>query len=315
MILSIGKYIGDTKITMDEKIAKFGGERFLKEITGFDSIYVESKKTQIEMAKCAIQDCLSKRPEVSIDEIGLLIFTANTLSKLSPTVAITLVHELGMRSENMLAFDLNCNCGGALVAMHTAQSIMQQNPGQTKYAMVVACDKFDFIRRDDVLVTHTYGDSASAVLLDQTLFKRYAFVQGNNTKYLKELQIPRDNFANCNGDIRLYADGNPSIEEVSNVVIPQFQKIREEQDINIDEVSTFCFTQGGKKMLGTIAEALNIPMDKIPFVGKVYGYLGVSCPIIALEDAISRGKLKRNDLVWMWSLGAGISSSMMVFEY
>lgn len=54
MILSIGKYIGDTKITMDEKIAKFGGERFLKEITGFDSIYVESKKTQIEMAKCAI---------------------------------------------------------------------------------------------------------------------------------------------------------------------------------------------------------------------------------------------------------------------
>lgn len=315
MILSIGKYIGDTRITMDEQVAKFGGEHFLKEIVGFDSICIESKKTQLEMAECAIKDCLEKRPEVFIDEIGILIFAANTLSKLSPTVAITLVHNLGMRSENMLAFDVNCNCGGALVAINIAQSLMSQNKASSKYALVVGCDKFDFVRSDDILVTHTYGDSASAMLLDNEGFKRYTFSQGNNTNYLKELQIPRDNFAACNGKLSLYAEGNPSIEAVSEVVIPQFMKLKEEQNIDVSDVSAFCWTQGSRKILYTIAKALDISMDRVPFIGKQIGYPGVSCPILTLDYAINTGLVKRNDLVWFWSLGAGISSTMMLLQY
>lgn len=315
MIVSTGKYVGNTTILMDDIINRYGQENFLRNIVGYESVCIESQKTQVEMAECAIRDCLSKCPEVKREEIGILIFTSNTPCQLIPNVAITLADKIGLRQNDIIAFDLNSNCGGELVALHTAQSIMTQNPQQAKYALIVGCDKFDYARSAENVVVNTYGDSASAVLIDQRPFETYAFLNENNTNYLKELQLPKSGFVECKGELSLYADGNPSLEDVIEIVLPQFHRLLEETDVDAERISAFCWTQGSRKIIETMAEQLGISVDKVPFTGNTIGYSAVACPMMTLDYAIENGMVKRNDLVLLWGLGAGISSTMMLLKY
>lgn len=49
--------------------------------------------------------------------------------------------------------------------------------------------------------------------------------------------------------------------------------------------------------------------------GDEYGYTGVTSPLIALADSISKNKIKRGDYVILWTAGAGIISSGTLIRY
>ena len=153
------------------------------------------------------------------------------------------------------------------------------------------------------------------MLMDNKGFNKYVFNQANRPKYISEIQLPKENFSKCNGDLKLYIEGSPSVEDIIGTVVEQFHRMQEEEQIDMNDIALICCSQGSKKVLEEVGKALEIEQDKIPFVAADLGYLAVCCPLFALDYAINHNIIKRNDLIWFWGVGAGIASSMIIFEY
>ena len=62
-------------------------------------------------------------------------------------------------------------------------------------------------------------------------------------------------------------------------------------------------------------ENLNVPFEKAHTAMHYYGYTGSACIPIAFNDAIEKGKLKENDLVFMIGSGSGLTFGSVAFRY
>lgn len=307
MILKHSVYLGNEIQDMQEVKDKYGVGDLFDALVKFDTRHVETELSQVEMAEVVLRECLEG---VDKEKVGVIIFTSNMSTKCVPSTALTLVSKVGLRKKDLVAFDLNSNCSGALSALNVAKELVKED----ELAVVVAVDKFTMVENEESPITHSYGDAATCMVIDK-YFDDYHFSQDNNTEYIEEMQLPYKEMVKGQNDMVMVVVGSPSFEEVMSLVGPQFEKVCKAVGKSKEEFFAFNFTQGSGKIIEGVSEILQLNKEKVPFTGKETGYAGVCCPLINLDYLVKNRGLKRGDLLFFWSLGAGVNSTMCVFRY
>jgi 3-oxoacyl-[acyl-carrier-protein] synthase III len=99
--------------------------------------------------------------------------------------------------------------------------------------------------------------------------------------------------------------------EVFKVAVRMFSEctaqILERNGFTANDVNLFIPHQANLRIIEAAAKRVNLPMERVFINVDRYGNTGAASVYVALEEAVSSGRLKRGDLVLLAAFGGGFA--------
>lgn len=301
----------------------------LLKVTGRNERYISDDPHENSLTM-AIEACekVIRNSNVDVNDINSVVFVSSTPEYLSPTNAIKIHEALGL-TRNAIAYDMNGNCAGMIIALDQVCRTMKTN-NKVKYSLLVGADLVvRYSRRSEAITYANFGESACAVLLENVedniednlsdFIDSSSYVDSSLSCYIN---FPPVGFSNVLPVDEVTAKDNRIIEwldfntdEAFASSVDSINEILGRNNLTKDDVKLYCLSQFAKKNIDMIRESLEEPEYKFPFVGDRFGYTGVTSPFMALADSIAEGKIQHGDYVILWTVGAGVVASCVLIRY
>ncbi len=325
-ILGMGSYAPSLCVT-NEDMAKIveTNDEWITTRTGIKSRRLADGeptwKMGAEAAKAAVE-----RAGIDVKDIGLIIDTTISNDFLTPSVACLIQNELG--AVNAAAFDLNAACSGFVYGVDAAKRYLQTDP-DLKYVVVVANETLSrIIDYTDRATCVLFGDGAAAAVLTRSdkLFTSYIGADGSGAHFLyskqhkvrhpfrtEEDEIDTGLFEA--GDTKLIQDGKEVYKFATKALPTAATKAAEKENVDIASIDWFIPHQANIRIIETAAKNLRVSMDKfIVNISEHGNTSSVSIPL-ALEEAISDGRVKKGDRICLVGFGAGLTLGAIIMDY
>ena len=257
-----------------------------------------------------------KRAGLEGKDIDMIVFSTQVPERTLPTNAMY-VHQAIGAEKHTVVMDSNANCAGMTAAVEQASRYMLSNP-RVKTALIVGSDANSLISNPEQEITYAnFGDASSAVILEKTEEKT-GFIDAIyevDSSNKDNIVYPEKGFSQSMGSKEyltfLPFDGAMAIP----VACQMIENLLERNNLKIDEIDSYCFSQFALSNIIKIQNHFTIPEKKIIYVGDKYGYTTTSSPFISLYEGIESGRIKRGDNILFWTIGAGHQMIAMLFKY
>ena len=314
-IMATGSYLPNKILTNHdlEKIVNTSNEWIVSRCGIHERHIVDTQDTTTHMAYQATLNALDKC-KIDKSQIDLIIVATSTPDMIFPSTACLVQNCLGLK--NIPAFDLQAACSGFIYGLTTADAFIKSNMAKT--VLVIGVDAIskiiDYSDRDTCVL---FGDGAGAVILQAStqpgiiLNKIYADGSGCDALLV--------NASFCNGKINgnpyLRMDGKAVFKMAIRNLSEVANQILAESQYTIDQIDWFIPHQANIRIIEATAKQLSIPMHKvITTVDKHANTSAASVPL-ALNDAITSGKIKLGDLLLLEGVGAGFTWGASLVRY
>lgn len=265
----------------------------------------------IEAAKA-----LLKKNGLEGADLDMIVFSSGTHEFSAPTDA-ALVHQAIGGKDACIVYDSNANCVGMVVAADQAARAMMTNP-RVKYALVVGSEQIArYYGERDYASKGLCGDAACAVLLERTEEEGSGFIDSayyTNSQRAEDMLFPAKGLAQMYNegleadDKKIYLHPEYNVNVAFPTAVSNIELLLQEHGYTKDDASVYILSQLNLSVIKEIAGNLGEDLAKFPYIGDKYGYTGTTSPFIALHHALEDGMVKRGDLFFLWSVGAGITS-------
>lgn len=285
-------------------------------------IIKNNEENVISMSVMASKKVLNET-NLSPESIDMLVFVSDTPQYTSPTNAMLIHNELGLKKANVI-FDLNDNCIGMITAIDFVSNYMQSNSG-IKNALIVGSQMVScFAREDDPITYATSGDGAAAVILQSRIEDKRRGVLGSNY-YTDSSLSDKMRFPAC-GMCKIF-DENIDKNAKKMIFIPHdvsffsdawtklITNMLNKNHLKPQNIEHYFFSQFSHADIYETLNKLNVDYSKHTFVANRYGYTGCTSPIFAFNDAFSRKKLHEDDYVVFCSVGIGFTMSAILYKF
>lgn len=259
------------------------------------------------------------------EDIDIIIFASNTPEYLTPSNAIKIHHTIGAKIDT-LAFDVNADCMGAILAINLASTLLKGNPKYKKALVVASTLMSAFSRQDDALAYATMSDAAVSILLEA---KEEEFERGilstecqTDSRFHDATQNPIHGFSSYlrsasndkeEGRLKSYPFDT---SEYPTIWANMIKNAIANTEYKIANVKFFIMSQFVEKMIVDTLEKLNVEnyKNKYNFLTPEIGYTGLCCEMFALKDAIDKKLINEGDLIVLGGTGIGSSNMMMSYK-
>lgn len=274
---------------------------------------IDNDENSLTMGIQVAKDVLAKA-EMKGSDIDMIMFSTQVPEYLLPTNAV-FVHNAIEGHNRTILMDSNANCAGMTVAVDNVSRYMLSNK-HVKNALVIGSDANSFISNPEQAISYAnFSDGSAAVILTRVDEDSVGFVDSifevdtsnkDNVVYppkgvSKSVSEPMD-FKPF--DITWFNEWTVMIEE-----------LLERNDMTIDDIDSYCFSQFGESTNQKIMRMFEIPQSKVIRVGHKYGYTSTSSPFVCLHEGIKDGRIKRGDTVLFWTIGCGHQMIAMIYKY
>ncbi|MGN0518621.1 MAG: 3-oxoacyl-ACP synthase III family protein [Acutalibacteraceae bacterium] len=257
------------------------------------------------------------------DDIDLIIFSSQTPEYLCPPNSVLLSDMLHLKNSVQM-FDQNVNCLGMVSATITIRNMMAGNPN-IKRALLVGSDNFTSICTEDNEYTYPVtADLGCALVFERSDDENSGFI-GHGASLsdcslaFDAVRYPRNgmkkSFEDSSYDRKSFWPKPLDIRPIDGAAKKLFFSYCDENGIDFKSIDHFCMSQFNHKMILNIIKSLGIDPEKYIYIGDKYGYTGTSSPFVALWYGIKTGKIKRGDLIGLWSLGLWWTTAVILFRY
>jgi 3-oxoacyl-[acyl-carrier-protein] synthase-3 len=244
----------------------------------------------------------------------LIIVGTITPDMLFPATACLVQDKIG--AKRAWGFDLSAACCGFVYALTTGVQLIAS--GANEKALVIGADKMSSILNyKDRTTCVLFGDGAGAVLLEPAEDNEGGLLDFNHR-------------IEGSGGWSLYMPGggslNPATEEtVAKKLHYVHQEGRqvfkyavrrgaetaiellERNGFTASDVSLLVPHQANSRIIDATAERIGLPPEKVLKNIHKFGNTTAATIPLALWDAHEEGRLKKGDLVLVWSVGAGFT--------
>ncbi len=270
-------------------------------------------ETTSTMGAEAVRRLLARRG-LSPDNVDALIVATATPDMMFPATACLIQDQLGL--SQAWGFDLSAACSGFLYAMTVGAQLVAA--GAHERVIVVGADLMSsIIDPFDRTTAVLFGDGAGAALLEPAepeygLLDFYHRVDGSGRN---DLLMPaggsllpasaatvagRQHFLKQNGKVVFKFAVTQMVESV-NVLLRR-------NGLTASDLTLVIPHQANQRILDAVAERLCVSHERVASVLARYGNTtGATLPL-ALDAALTEGKIKRGDLVVFAAVGAGFSA-------
>jgi 3-oxoacyl-[acyl-carrier-protein] synthase-3 len=245
---------------------------------------------------------------VAPEEIGLIILATATPDQTFPASATLVQAALGIN--DCIAFDVAAVCSGFLYALSVADSMIRG--GAADKAIVIGSETFSRILDwDDRGTCVLFGDGAGAVVLG-------AEESADGKRGILASKLHADGRHNQ----LLYVDGGPSTtgtvgklrmkgqEVFRHAVVNLASVLRETLDaagLSVEDVDWVVPHQANARILDATARKLRLAPEKVIMTVDRHANTSAASVPLALDVAVSDGRIKPGDLVVLEAMGGGFT--------
>ncbi|MBU3075248.1 3-oxoacyl-[acyl-carrier-protein] synthase III C-terminal domain-containing protein [Clostridium estertheticum] len=253
-------------------------------------------------------------------DIDMVMFSSQFPEYTFPSQSL-IVHNAINGKEDCMCMDTNTNCAGMLVTVEQTIRAMMGNP-HVKRALVIGSDYTSIHCRDDDELTYpNFADGAAAIILEKT--EEGGFIDsmcksngatwesvkypacGMSKVYKEELSV-RDRRLQWTPFEGLF---------IIDKAVTSIHALLNRNSLKIEEINSYCFSQYSKAFSNLGSEKLGVDINKFIYIGDAYGYTGTSSPFISFYEGVKTGRIKRGDIVCLWTVAINWTICTMLIRY
>jgi 3-oxoacyl-[acyl-carrier-protein] synthase-3 len=257
---------------------------------------------------------------LSPDDVDLLVVATCTPDHFFPSTACLVQKNLGVK--NAVAFDVSAACSGFIFGLSTVAGLLET--GQAKTALLIGADTLTrFTNWKDRGTCVLFGDGAGALVLQKTddPSSLLSVHHGSDCAPSDILAIP--------GGGSRYPLGSNGAEHPSHILM-EGKEVFKHAVTRMVEAAASALKKAGKtpedlaliiphqanlRIIDAVAKRFNMKEDRVFRNVHKYGNMSSATTIIALDEAIRSGLIKRGDLVELIAFGAGLTWGAAVLRW
>jgi 3-oxoacyl-[acyl-carrier-protein] synthase-3 len=324
-IVSTAHYLPERKVTnqeLNERFAALGNPEVIGKFTKSTGIlqrfYAPDDWATSDLAVPAAKEAL-KRAGRKPEDVDLIILGTDSPDYITPATSVVLQAKIG--AKNAGTFDVGCACASFPTALTIASGIIATNPG-IKTILVIGAYMMHRLADPNDPTIFFYGDGAGAAVVeagdkpgfigaamqaDGEFAKSWGIYSGGTFEPANETAVKEGRTK-----VKLVNRYPPEINDVGWPKL--FKRLCAENNFTANDVDQVIFTQVRKPTIELAAENCGVPIEKCHMIMDKWGYTGSACIPMALDDAISEGKIKSGDLVVMIGSGVGYNQAACAFR-
>ena len=310
-IRGVGHYLPEN-IVSNAKLAETvdTSDEWIKGRTGIERRHFAAEgQTTSDLAVRAAQAALDDAG-LKVDDIDAIVLATSSADLTFPSAATMVQAALGMTKG--FAFDLQAVCAGFIYALNMSDALILS--GKASRILVIGAETFSRIMDwEDRTTCVLFGDGAGAVILEAQEGVGLSNDRGILTSHLRSDGSHRD---------KLYVDGGPSstqtvghlrmqgrevfkhaVAMITDVIEAAF----EETGLTAEDIDWFIPHQANRRIIDASAKKLNIASEKVVLTVDQHGNTSAASIPLAIDVAVSDGRLKEGDLVLLEAMGGGFT--------
>lgn len=287
----------------------------LKSLGKSERYIIDNDENSLTMGIQAAKNVLAKA-EMQGSDIDMIVFSTQVPEYHLPTNAVFVHNAIGGHNRTIL-MDSNANCAGMTIAVDNASRYMLSNK-HVKNTLIIGSDANSFISNPEQEISYAnLADASVAVILTRVEDGLEGFVDSIcevDTSNKNNIVYPPKGTSNTVGKSEPM-DFKPFDITWFNECKVMIEELLERNDMTINDIDAYCFSQFGESTNQEIGRIFEIPQSKVIKVGHKYGYTSTSSPFVCLYEGIQDGRIKRGDTVLFWTIGCGHQMTAMIFKY
>ncbi|HEY0945377.1 MAG TPA: beta-ketoacyl-ACP synthase III [Opitutaceae bacterium] len=314
-ILGTGAYVPETILTNDELSKRVDtSDEWIHSRTGIRERRIAGpKETTSDMATAAAKRALDDAG-LTPAQVDLVIVATVTPDMPMPATACLVQHKLGIPA-HAACFDLNAACSGFIYALDTAWAML--GSGRYRHALVIGAEKFSSVLDwSDRTTCVLFGDAAGAVVLGPArdgstarLLGAKLYAEGGYTDLLcipgGGSSFPSPGPADPQRSVQMRG------REVFKIAVREMEdaarEILEQHGISADQISCVIPHQANLRIIDTIAQYLELPLDRFYVNLDRYGNTSAASIPLAIDEARRNGRIRTGDTTLLVAFGAGLT--------
>ena len=321
-IVSTGMYLPEIKVSNDVLRQRFAHlPDFIDKMEDSSGIrcrwHAPEDWATSDLALPAAKQAL-ERAGLKPEDVDLIILGTDSPDYITPATSVVLQYKLG--AVNAGTFDVGCACASFPTALASGAGWIATN-ANIKVVLVVGVYLMHKLAQIDDPMTFFYGDGAGAAVLvasDKPGFLGAAAQAGG--AYHKHWGIYSGGTFEP-ATVASVAAGRTTVKildryppEINHEGWPRLtRKLAAGCGFELADIDFIIFTQVRKPSIELVMADLGLPMEKTHMVMEDWGYTGSACIPMALDDALTKGKIHSGDRVVLVGSGVGYNQAAAAF--
>ena len=316
-IKSIGSYLPENILTnrdLEERVDT--SDEWIRSRTGIEKRAIANHdQATSDLALKASQEAIRKSG-IDINEIDFIIVGTCTPDVATPNVGVIIQNKLGLK--DCPAFSIEAACSGFIYALNIANKFIVS--GESKCALVVGAETLSRITDwEDRNTCVLFADGGGAAILkpSETPGIIYSDI-GADGSYSDLLYVPfgtsRKPLSEQPNDYFLHMKGN----EVFKVAVKKLESTALEainrNNLSVENIDWFVPHQANIRIIQAVAKRLKMPMEKVIVTLDQHGNTSAASIPLALDVAISDGRIQKGDTILLQGFGAGFTWGTLLFR-
>ena len=322
-ISALGTYVPPRVLTNAdlEKMVETN-DQWIVERTGIRERHIlEKGLATSDMAVEAAKQCLAERG-IEPTEVEAIIVATVTPDMLFPATACLVQDKLG--AKGAWGFDLSAACSGFVYALQVGCKLVES--GSHSKVLVIGADTMSSILDyTDRATCILFGDGAGAVLIEPAAEGEIGMID-----FLHEI----DGSGGCSlympagGSLHppsaesvakkmhyVHQDGQAVYKYAVRKMAEVTEKVLERSGIKGADLGCFIPHQANKRIILSTAERLGLSLERVIINIDRYGNTTAATIPLAMQTAREEGRLKKEDLVLIASVGAGFTAGASLLRW
>lgn len=312
-IAGIGSYLPSKVLTNTdiEKMVDTSNE-WIIERTGIHSRHIAAAdESAASLAEQAARKAIAAA-NIKNDDIDFIVVATSTPEKFLPSTACLLQERLGI-TNNCPAFDVTAACAGFNYALSIADQYIRA--GIIKNALVVGSEVLsrlvDWTDRGTCIL---FGDGAGAVVLQPSKEPGILSTHLHAAGQYKELLYTTNTLTP--GELPLIKmKGNEVFRVAVNKLGDVLHETLTANNLDASAIDWLVPHQANLRIIQALAKKLGLPMEKVILTLADQGNTSAASAILALDQGVQDGRIKRGQLFLMESFGGGFAWGSALIRY
>jgi len=321
-ITGVGAYVPDKILTnADLERLVDTSDEWITTRTGIKERHMAAKdEFTSDMAAKAAQRAM-KMAGVIASQIDLIIVATITPDMPFPATACFVQQKIG--AKHAAAFDLEAACSGFIYGLEIGQQFIMSRTYDT--VLVIGAEKLsaitDWTDRNTCVL---FGDGAGAAVLQnrENSHGLLTAVMGADGGKANLLFMPAGG-SRCPAskesvDTRMHflrMEGKETFKNAVQAMCAAAREVLRRCEVDIARIKCVIPHQANRRIIDAVGERLGATPEQMFINVNRYGNTSAASVAIALDEAVTSGKIQRGDLILLIVFGAGLTWGAAVIEW
>lgn len=318
-ITAIGSYVPEKKLTNDdlEKLVQTSDEWIVQRTGIKERRIAHAEQFTSDIAFEAVKD-LTNRYNKSVEDVDMIIVCTLTPDFITPSVASLVQAKLGIKHAG--ALDLNAACAGFTYGLHVANGLV--TAGLNKKILVIGAETLSRITDyEDRTTCILFGDGGGAVLVEYdeeqpSFLSSFLGSEGEGGRHLYCTNHSKKMNEELIKDSGKFVQNGREVYKWAVTTVPRGMKeVMKHASIDIKEVDWFVPHSANLRMLESICERSNFPLERTLYSLVDYGNTSAATIPLALDKGVKENKLEKGDTVLLYGFGGGLAHAGLLINW